>query len=214
MRKSKSGQNIVSRDPEVVTKRILDAAQREFMQAGYERANTNRIVEQFGGSKATLFRYFPTKKLLFAGVLRRIAGAWPGQIPWTEIAAESPENWLVEFGCMALAWVLREDTLFLARTAVAEGSLFPELSPLFPALVSEPWLRIVSGKLKVWTAAGLASSTDPERDALSFFDLALSGAVSRALYGIERLKSPRAIRIHMVPAVRLYLDGISSHLDT
>ncbi len=207
MRKSRSGR-VISRDPEVVTKRILDAAQHEFMRVGYERANTNRIVQRFGGSKATLFRYFPTKKVLFEGVLRRIAGTWPGQIRWAEIAAESPEKWLIEFGCSALAWVLLEETLFLARTAIAEGALFPDLSPLFPSLVSEPWLRIVSEKLKDWTAADLASSTNPDRDALSFFDLALSGAVSRALYGIERLKTPAAIRAHITRAVRLYLQGV------
>jgi AcrR family transcriptional regulator len=50
-----------SRDPGTVTERILDAAEAEFMSCGYAEASTNRVLERFGGSKATLFRHYPTK---------------------------------------------------------------------------------------------------------------------------------------------------------
>ena len=63
----------VSRNPEVVRARILDAAQAEFMAEGFAAASTNRILERFGGSKPTMFRHFPTKEALWTAVMEWVA---------------------------------------------------------------------------------------------------------------------------------------------
>jgi AcrR family transcriptional regulator len=46
------------------------------VEHGYEPASTNRIVQRFGGSKATLFRYFPSKQALLEAVVQRVAAQW------------------------------------------------------------------------------------------------------------------------------------------
>lgn len=206
--KTKAVRSQVSRNPEVVTARILDAAQEEFMAAGYERANTNNIVARFGGSKATLFRYFPSKQALFEGVIRRIAGTWSEQVKWQDIQCTQPQEWLNEFGCMALKWILSDETLFLGRTGIAEGRLFAQLNELFPKLASQPLQKILSSKLQEWTEQRLLSCADPDRAAVSYFDLVLSGVVSRTLYGVERMHSASKIRAHVKHTVSLFLHGI------
>lgn len=45
--------------------RILNAAMKEFAVRGYDRASTNRIVEDAGIAKGLLFHYFKSKKGLF-----------------------------------------------------------------------------------------------------------------------------------------------------
>jgi AcrR family transcriptional regulator len=48
---------------------VIDAASNEFASFGYLAASTNRIAASAGISKGALFSYFPTKEMLFAGVV-------------------------------------------------------------------------------------------------------------------------------------------------
>lgn len=45
--------------------RILNAAMKEFAAKGYDRASTNKMVEDAGIAKGLLFHYFKSKKQLF-----------------------------------------------------------------------------------------------------------------------------------------------------
>lgn len=48
---------------------ILDAARDVFEARGFERASMQMISERLGGSKATLYGYFPSKEELFLAVI-------------------------------------------------------------------------------------------------------------------------------------------------
>jgi AcrR family transcriptional regulator len=48
---------------------ILDIAGQVFLETGYERASMSEIARRVGGSKATLYGYFPSKDALFLAVL-------------------------------------------------------------------------------------------------------------------------------------------------
>jgi AcrR family transcriptional regulator len=61
---------------------VLDAAADEFATFGYLAASTNRIAASAKISKGALFSYFPTKEMLFAGVLGAL---------FDQVQAESPE---------------------------------------------------------------------------------------------------------------------------
>src|SRR5687767_13768983 len=112
----------VSRKPEAVQARILDAAQAEFMAEGYAGASTNRILERFGGSKPTMFRHFPTKRALYHAVVTRVASRWAEQIDLGNIKGAAPEEWLSAFTRQAVHWILSEENLFLGRMGVLEGA--------------------------------------------------------------------------------------------
>ncbi|MFD2507517.1 TetR/AcrR family transcriptional regulator [Halalkalibacter alkalisediminis] len=45
--------------------RIINAAIKEFVKSGFERASTNEIVREAGISKGSLFNYFNNKKDLY-----------------------------------------------------------------------------------------------------------------------------------------------------
>jgi AcrR family transcriptional regulator len=54
---------------------IIEAAASVFLEMGYERASMNEVSKRCGGSKTTLYGYFPSKEELFGAVVRVYATA-------------------------------------------------------------------------------------------------------------------------------------------
>ncbi len=52
---------------------ILDAATAVFRDMGFHHASMNAIASRLGGSKMTLYSYFPSKEAIFLEVVRRVA---------------------------------------------------------------------------------------------------------------------------------------------
>src|SRR6516164_4508595 len=52
---------------------ILQAAAELFQEKGYERASINELVRRCGGSKQTVYGYFPSKEALFMAVVQEVA---------------------------------------------------------------------------------------------------------------------------------------------
>jgi TetR/AcrR family transcriptional regulator, mexJK operon transcriptional repressor len=52
--------------------KILDAATELFLKVGYEQTSIDAILLQSGGSKSTLYAYFPTKQDLFRSVIDNV----------------------------------------------------------------------------------------------------------------------------------------------
>jgi AcrR family transcriptional regulator len=206
MQMASMGKSPISRNPAEVTRRILDAAEAEFMANGYEAASTNRIMRRFNGSKATLFRHYPTKELLLHAVIERIARDWRGRVEPERIPSDDPREWLTQFALNTLEWILGPGPLFLGRLGISEGHKLPQLSHLFQELVGAPLQTAVAQRLERWSNAGKLHCRKPQADAQSFFDLTVAGAVSRALYGAEPLAG-RKLQDHAARAVDIFLDG-------
>jgi AcrR family transcriptional regulator len=173
-----------SRDPKAVTDRILDAAELEFVSVGYVGASTNRVLERFGGSKATLFRHFPTKAQLFVAVIRRIEHRVIAEVDWAALDSDDPRIWLTDFARIAVQASLSEDALFVGRMVVAHGREFPLLRDTLAAIAMNPILQVLTSKLRQWASIGILTCTDTEADSVRFFDLVISGWTLRALFGI------------------------------
>lgn len=202
---SEGGKGTVSRNPEVVKARILDAAQAEFMEHGFAAASTNRILDRFGGSKPTMFRYFPTKREMFAAVVERIAQGWSGEGAWRALTA--PADWLTGFTTHAARWITTPENIFVGRMAIAEGPAFPEVGETYRRLALEPMEGLLAGQLAQWTQVGVMACSDARADAEHFLDLALSGLVSRRLYRMGANLTDAALDAHVGQVVSLFLYG-------
>jgi AcrR family transcriptional regulator len=119
---------------------IVEAAALLFQEVGYERASMNELTRRLGGSKATLYGYFPSKEDLFVEVVRSIATVHLSEAV-AQLSAEDRdtitlERTLVRFGERML-FVLTNDSSALAvyRMVMAEagrsniGMLFYEAGP-------------------------------------------------------------------------------------
>lgn len=198
----------VSRNPEVVRARILDAAQAEFMAEGFAGASTNRILERFGGSKPTMFRHFETKRALFEAVVARIAERWRDVVEMSDVDPAEPRKWLERFAQRALQWILTDESIFVGRMAIAEGHLFPEVGETYRRHAVTPLNDLLAAQLSAWTAQGRLACKDPEHAAMAFFDLALAGMVSRKLYRVEASYDEDTLADHAAHCVGIYLDGL------
>ena len=119
---------------------ILEAAVELFKEKGYERASMNELARRLGGSKATLYGYFPSKEELFVAVVRAVATVHLADaiaaLSEDGAAHMSLEDLLVRFGERMMV-VLTNDASALAvyRMVVAEaghsvvGQLFDESGP-------------------------------------------------------------------------------------
>jgi AcrR family transcriptional regulator len=72
------------------TGRVLDAAQRLFYQRGVHEVGMDELIRETGLGKATVYRLFPTKDLLVAAYLQRLAGEILGEIDRS--VAEEPDR--------------------------------------------------------------------------------------------------------------------------
>jgi len=196
-----------SRDPGAVTERILDAAEPEFLSRGYAEASTNRVLERFGGSKATLFRHYPTKAHLFVAVIRRIERRVVAAADWAALDTDDPQIWLTNFARIALHASLSDDARFVGRMVVAHGHEFPVLRDTFAAIASEPILSRLTDKLRQWNSEGKLACTDPEADSVRFFDLVTSGWTLRALFGIGPAMTRELAEREPHQAVIVFLQG-------
>jgi AcrR family transcriptional regulator len=119
---------------------ILEAAVELFKEKGYERASMNELARRLGGSKATLYGYFPSKEELFVAVVKAVATVHLSDaiamLSEDAAAQLSLEDLLVRFGERMMV-VLTNDASALAvyRMVVGEaghsvvGQLFDESGP-------------------------------------------------------------------------------------
>jgi TetR/AcrR family transcriptional regulator, mexJK operon transcriptional repressor len=97
--------------------RILEAATELFLKVGYEQASIDAILMQSGGSKSTLYAYFPTKKDLFRSVVDNV-------VDNSDISAVLDVS-------ANMRTVLTEFAVNRQRLVVAERDRFPELAQTY-----------------------------------------------------------------------------------
>lgn len=119
---------------------IVQAAIGLFRELGYERASMSELVKRLGGSKATLYGYFPSKEALFSAVVRASATTHLSEatadLRLAGESQESLESTLLRFA-EGMLRVLTNDANALAvyRMVIAEagrsevGQLFYDSGP-------------------------------------------------------------------------------------
>ena len=108
--------------------RILAAATKLFLKDGYGETSIDAIVAESGGSKATLYSFYPTKADLFRAVIDSIV-----------VSAESAElksfdnvrDTLVNFSEQRLRVVFSRKHRALMRLIIAERDRFPDIARMY-----------------------------------------------------------------------------------
>lgn len=116
---------------ELRRERFVDAAREAFFSSGYGATTMSRIAAAVGGSKTTLWTYFPSKEDLFAAVcddlIERYGCAVTVQIDESAPLAQQ----LRCFGHALLETIFSPPMLSLQRLVIGEAGRFPELARLF-----------------------------------------------------------------------------------
>ena len=108
--------------------KILSAATKLFLSQGYGETSIDAIVEKSGGSKATLYSYYPTKADLFRAVVDSIVTTQEGP----ELASfNNVRDTLVDFAEHRLGIVFSSKHRALMRLIIAERERFPDIARMY-----------------------------------------------------------------------------------
>jgi len=110
---------------------IVDGACRVFLAQGFGGANMDAVAAAAAVSKMTVYRYFPSKERLFAGIVRDMCDRAVDPALVDSMASLPLREALRLFGLRMHDIVFAPDTLGLHRIVVAECQRFPELGKLF-----------------------------------------------------------------------------------
>ncbi|MGH8027984.1 MAG: TetR/AcrR family transcriptional regulator [Pseudoxanthomonas sp.] len=190
---------------------IIETAAQLFQEAGYERASMNELAKRVGGSKTTLYGYFPSKESLFEAVVRTYATSHLSDAT-AGLKAEGEkgvalEPALMHFGERMLA-VLTNDTRALAvyRMVIAESGR-SDLGQLFHRSGPTESIAALSAFLKAAMENGTLRRSDPELRAQQFLALVTAEIEGRMYERYSTPLAPPQIRRMVKRAVEMFLSG-------
>lgn len=115
---------------------VREGAKRIFLRDGYEGASVDDISREAGVSKATLYSYFPDKRLMFQAVIE--AEIESRRIAVFDLEDHVPAHLAVPRLTREVSRILASETeAALYRLIVAEAARFPQLARDFEALRAE-----------------------------------------------------------------------------
>ena len=106
---------------------MLAIARAAFLREGYSAASVSEIAAKVGGSKATLYSYFPSKRDLFAAVIEEEVRLMLAPLFEMSETQGDVRTVLERFARRFLDMLLSEDTVAFYRLVVAESARFPEI---------------------------------------------------------------------------------------
>ncbi len=139
---------------------VIDGAKQVFLRDGYAAASVDDIAQAAHVSKATLYSYFPDKRLMFeeavGAEIARVAKAQPIDIPNGMKAAKA----LPLLSRQIAGWLVAPHTVNLYRVHVAEAGRFAEMSRNFEASQRAIIRDRLRALLDHWVAGGELVITD------------------------------------------------------
>jgi AcrR family transcriptional regulator len=215
MRKRKRRPFRVGRPPQKrageVEGRILDAAQRVFLEGGLRGASIDEIAGLARAGKPTIYARFANKEALFAGVVMRDVEANIARFESPSVGGRTIEERLANVGAALLHEVLSGHTVGLMRLVIAEAQRFPDLASSVHNMArkrgTEAVARLVA-EVAQSDALGRFPAFAPdhlEATTRFFIDLVLFPILFRALFGEKVAVLHAQIRPHVARSVSLFL---------
>lgn len=184
---------------------VLEGAREVFVRDGFEGASVDEIARVAGVSKATLYSYFPDKRLLFSEVARLECNR-QAEEALQEVGQDDPvEDVLHEAADRIVRFFLSDFGQQVFRICVAESHRFPELGCRFyasgPAMVRERLSQV----LTPYVNKGVLKIDDMDLAANQFGELCKSDLFVRCLCGVCTDVTEADIRRVTDGAVEMFL---------
>lgn len=165
-------------------KAFVDAARELFFANGYAGTTMSSIASRVGGSKTTLWTYFPSKEELFAAVVDDIVSEY-GSTLHVDLPVDQPVvDVLTRFGNVLMAALVTTPLLSLFRLVVGEAERFPHLAETF----YDRGPRRGKARAADWVAAKMARGElrqgDPMQAVRHFAGLCQAGLYQHAVLGL------------------------------
>jgi AcrR family transcriptional regulator len=184
---------------------VLEGARQVFMSDGFEGASVDDIARAAGVSKATLYSYFPDKRLLFSEVVQtectRMAETVLEQID----DSRPPRQVLTVVARQTVTFLLSDFAQQVFRICVAERERFPELGRAFYASGPQMGCERLAAYLNCAVARGELAITDVPMAAEQFTELCKARLWTRAVFGVQSAFSETEINDVVRHAVDMFM---------
>jgi AcrR family transcriptional regulator len=161
---------------------ILDIAREAFLQDGYSGTSMSRIAALVGGSKATLYSYFPSKKDLFVAVIDRETTGLYDRIFNLKVTAEEPQAAITELVRRCLDGLLSDTIVSGYRLIIAEAGRFPEIGKTTYELAVRRGLERIARYFAKAINEGTLRPCNPLEAADTFLDLTAGNLHTQRLW--------------------------------
>ena len=170
---------------------IIEAAAAMFRERGFDRASMHAIAARVGGSKGTLYSYFPSKEELFFAVVEDALES-QATAPFDALGGRGDLHARLEqFARLYVEFRLGDDVIALDRMLIAESERTNLAGIMHERYVQPQWRRPAEA-LKAEMDAGRLRAGDPYRAATQFRLLAEGDLVERRLRGDRSVSSEMA----------------------
>lgn len=183
---------------------ILTAAAEVFRERGFDAASMTDVLSRVGGSKATIYNYFPSKVALLSAVMLDAAKHELNPIFEAFAASKDLEPALLRFGHEILAFRLRPDIMALNRMFVAEGERTGLGREVYDKGSKIAW-SVFAARIERAMDEGVLRRADPWRAAMHFKGLSDGGIVDRRLRGCGEKDPPEELHEAVVSAVDVFM---------
>lgn len=184
---------------------VLAGARDVFMADGFEGASVDDIARVAGVSKATLYSYFPDKRLLFMEVATTECSRMADKALALLDECSSPRDVLMVAAGHIVPFLLSDFALQCFRICLAERDRFPELGRAFYANGPEMGRNQIRAYLEEAVLRGELAIEDSEMAAEQFSELCKARLWTRAIFGIQTVFTQDEIEDVIVNAVDTFL---------
>lgn len=165
---------------------VLEGARTVFLRDGFEGASVDDIAAEAGVSKATLYAYFPDKRVLFVEVAKAESRRQADEAEVLVTLTAPPECVLPEAAQRIVDFTISDLGQAVVRLCVAESDRFPELGQEFyasgPELVRDRLAAYLNGAV----ARGELRIDDVHLAADQFAALCKAGIFLAVSFGARR----------------------------
>ncbi|PQO23409.1 TetR/AcrR family transcriptional regulator [Rhodobacteraceae bacterium WD3A24] len=184
---------------------VVEGARAVFMSAGFEGASVDEIARRAGVSKATLYSYFPDKRLLFMEVFRRECQRQADEaLELIDISAP-PEQVLPAAARRIVDFFTSSFGRGVHRICVAESARFPDLGRRFYESGPEMARARVAEYLRGACARGQLAIDDVELAADQFIKLCEADLLDRVTCRVQTEFTEAEIARVVDGAVKMFL---------
>lgn len=183
---------------------FIAAARAAFFQHGYAGTTMSAISAKVGGSKTTLWSYFPSKEDLFTAVIDDIVEQY-GCALTIELSHDQPVgDVLKRFAAAMLSTMLSPPILNLHRVVTGEVGRFPQLGQLFYERGPRRGKALLANYIEAAMVDGRLRNGDASIASRQFSAMCQGNSFQLALYGIE-VPGPDIVARDITAAVDSFL---------
>jgi TetR/AcrR family transcriptional repressor of mexJK operon len=154
---------------------ILEVAERSFRERGFADTSMSTIAAELGGSKTTLWTYFPSKDALFEAVIDSKIEAFQARLDEALIPTGGTAAALARFAYVFLRKIIDPRSVGLHRLILSESDRFPQIGEAFAVRGPDRVRMRLCRYMEEEMAAGRLRKGDPLTAARQFLGLCQSG---------------------------------------